>query len=280
MIDDVRALGHAATRTQLRTLGWTHRAIRQAVHDEELVALTRSWVGTPDIPDYISTALRLHGLVGGSMALRTHGVWVAESPHPVIAFSRNRALPAMASGIAHVRGDGIVDPHYPWRVSVFEALRQYIPTTTKLWAIAAVDSALHKGLLTQSELVALGATLNREQRRWLRRVDRRAESGLETILRLACLEQGWHVDIQVRVPGGRVDLVINGWLYIEIDGSEFHDLADQARKDRDRNTAIVRMGYRWHRFSYKDIRFNLYRSIETIRMILRQGPPPVTVTNR
>ncbi|WP_293698653.1 DUF559 domain-containing protein [uncultured Agrococcus sp.] len=278
LLADIQALGSAATRSQLRTLGWSHRAIRQAVADERVIAFTRSWVGSASTPAFIALALGMRGLVGGAAALRTYGVWVAETPHPVVSLPRKRALPTIPSGVGYCRGDGDADARFPWRVGVVEALAQYVRSTREYWAVAAVDSALNKGVITKDDLGTLASSLNREQRRWLRRVNRRAESGLESILRLACLDQGWTVEVQVTVPGGRVDLVINGWLFIEIDGSEFHDLAEQAKKDRARNNVIVRMGYRWHRFGYRDIRHDLDRSIETIRRILRQGSPTVRVT--
>ncbi|HIY66328.1 MAG TPA: endonuclease domain-containing protein [Candidatus Agrococcus pullicola] len=101
----------------------------------------------------------------------------------------------------------------------------------------------------------------------------RAESGLETLLRLACEDQGWDVEIQVPFRGGRVDIVINGWLFIEVDGSQFHDVGEQARKDRIRNKQIVQAGFRWHRFGYADVVHRLDETLAVIRAILLAGAP-------
>ncbi|HIY65628.1 MAG TPA: endonuclease domain-containing protein [Candidatus Agrococcus pullicola] len=83
------------------------------------------------------------------------------------------------------------------------------------------------------------------------------------------------MQIQVSYRGGRLDLVIDGWLCIEVDGSEFHDVGKQASRDRRRNTQLVRDGYRWHRFGYADVVHRLDETIEVIRILLRQGRPSI-----
>lgn len=46
-----------------------------------------------------------------------------------------------------------------------------------------------------------------------------------------------------------MDLLIDGWLVIELDGDEFHDPV----ADRGRNATLVRLGYRIHRFGYDQV---------------------------
>ena len=89
-------------------------------------------------------------------------------------------------------------------------------------------------------------------------------------MRLACEDEGWDVQVQVPFRGGRLDLVINGWLCIETDGKD-HDDDDQARIDRRRNTQLASMGYRWHRFGYADVIYRLESCLQVIHTLLAQG---------
>jgi very-short-patch-repair endonuclease len=114
----------------------------------------------------------------------------------------------------------------------------------------------------------------RRIRRLRRHLDPRAESGLETLLRLAIRAAGWNVESQVEIPGvGRVDLVIDGWLVIEADGSAWHDDHEAIELDRERNAALVRAGYRWHRFGYDQIMKDLDGCVAVIAALLAGGAP-------
>ena len=67
---------------------------------------------------------------------------------------------------------------------------------------------------------------------------------------------------------GRVDLLIDGWLVIELDGDEFHDPV----ADRERNAALVRLGYRVHRFGYDQV-INGWPLVEATVLELLRYPP-------
>ena len=273
LLADVRRFGGAAPRRVLRELGHSKPSLKRAVDAGVLRALTRSWVADPDASHTIATALLLRGRVGGATALESYGVWVMHRGETWIAVRPGTTyLPAPEATVRY-QCDFREDKTAPWRVSLLDALMQYVRRTERNFAIAAIDSALNLGILSRQDLESLAKKLPRRCKHWLRRVDGRAQSGLETILRLACEDQGWSVRVQVRFQGGRLDLVINGWLCIEVDGSEFHDVGAQARKDRLRNTQLVMADYRWHRFGYADVVYRLGETIDVIRRLLQQGRP-------
>lgn len=274
LIEDMQRLGNAATRQHLQRLGHTKSAIANAIADSTLTVVSRSWVVTRSASPRLVTALEVNGLVGGSTALRSYGVWITTAPEAVVSIPRKRNRPTVSPETKICRGSGLSDARYTWRVPLAEALLQYLPTASEYDAVATVDSALNQGLVSTRELNNLLVQLPRRVRRWLARCDRRAESGLETILRLACLDEGWTVEIQYPLPwGGRVDMVINGWLYIEIDGSEFHDVAAQASLDRERNHRLAASGQRMHRLSYRNVVHELTETMATLRVILADGNP-------
>jgi very-short-patch-repair endonuclease len=105
-----------------------------------------------------------------------------------------------------------------------------------------VDSALHQGQLYPRQVAALRGRLDERRRTWVDLVDRRAESGLESIVRVIAHDLGFRVRSQVRIPGiGRVDLVIEDWVAVETDGAAFHDVALSPR-DRRRDARLFAIG--------------------------------------
>lgn len=273
LIEDVRSLGGAARRQHLLSLGHSKHQIANAIEQGLLRSPSRLWVMMPDAPISLRTALVYRGLVGGAAALETYGVWVLDTGKTVVAVKPNSHVEQLPAEVARVQGHFAVDPNAPWRVSLLDALLQYCTRASKYAAIAAVDSALHQRLLTPADLAELRIRLPGRCRGWLDCVDGRAESGLESIVRVACLEQGWSVEVQVRFRGGRLDLVVNGWLCIELDGSRYHDEGRQVGLDRQRNKQLVAAGMRWHRFGYADVVFHLDETIGIIRKLLLQGRP-------
>lgn len=270
---DMKSLGLAARRTTLYRLGYSKREIQRAVIEGELVALTRLWVAHPTVNPSIASAVRAHGALTHTSALRSYGVWVSEEFDQVhIAVVPGANLPSIAGVRRHWRRH-TVDALREWRVTLVDALLHYIPETTRYNAVATLDSALNQRLLTPDDLEVLRASLPRRCLPWLSEVDARAGSGLESIVRLAARDQGWRVEIQVPLGYGRVDLVIDGWLYVEVDGDRWHHDETQARRDRRRNREVLERGGRWIRLEYSDIMHNLDDTIDLLRTMVADGPP-------
>lgn len=275
LLADVARFGGATTRRALYALGHSKRSLQSAVGCGSLIAPARSWVVRPDAHPSIAKALASHGRVAGSTALVTAGVWVTHEDSTWLAVKPGAHYAPLEPGTRRIECAFALDPAAPWRVSILDALAQHCSRASRNDAIASIDSALHKKRIVRSDLQKLARLLPERRRSWLKRVDGRAESGLESILRLACQDEGWSVDVQVPFRGGRLDLVINGWLCIEADGSATHDDEDQARKDRRRNTQLAAIGLRWHRFGYADVVYRLESCIRVIRTLLSQGDPRV-----
>ncbi|MDK1359203.1 DUF559 domain-containing protein [Arthrobacter sp. zg-Y1219] len=72
----------------------------------------------------------------------------------------------------------------------------------------------------------------------------RTASPLEVCARFHLQAAGLSVETEVRIPGvGRVDLVVEGRLLVEIDGYEFHSGREQYRRDRNRWNAATAAGW-------------------------------------
>jgi hypothetical protein len=110
----------------------------------------------------------------------------------------------------------------------------------------------------------------------LRLADPRAESGLETLTRIRLSEWVRDIQPQFAIPGlaqgggtGRVDLLLNGWLAIELDGDLWHD----PKRDRARDAELVRRGFRSHRFGFDQVVLDWPGTEATIAELLAYPPP-------
>lgn len=273
---DLRRRGGLATRAHLRAMGQTDRRIRAALDSGAVIRVGRSWLARPDANAEAVRAVAARGILGGESALRSYRIWVSQHTGTcIVSPSTASRLPPLRRGEYRIRRDAPPSPRTPWRVGVVDALAQYLPRVADPYhAAATLDSALNRRLVTAHDLDQLMQRMPRRIRRLRRHLDGRAESGLETLLRMAIRAAGWTVESQVEIPGvGRVDLVIDGWLVIEADGSRWHDDHESIERDRERNAALVRRGYRWHRFGYDRIMDDLGGCIDVIAALLAGGAP-------
>jgi very-short-patch-repair endonuclease len=137
--------------------------------------------------------------------------------------------------------------------------------------VIAADSLINLGLAGQSELESILKRTTRG-RRLLGRVDGKAESGTETIVRTLLRARGVKLRTQVAIDGvGRVDFVIGDRLVVEVDGRRWHDSESQFERDRARDAALVARGYVVMRFSYMRVMSQLDEVEREILAVIRAG---------
>jgi very-short-patch-repair endonuclease len=142
-----------------------------------------------------------------------------------------------------------------------------------LEAVVVVDSAVRQGKARVSGLRSrLRGPGSVEARRVLGLVDGSSGSLIETIMRLALRQAGLTVRCQVGIDGvGRVDMVIDGWLVIEVDGFAYHSERAQYRLDRARANALAVRGYVLLRFTYEDVMHRLPETVATVLAVHARG---------
>lgn len=269
-----------ATRQQLERLGWKRGDIERALAAGRVTRIRPGYFARPDAPADLVAAVRCGGVATGPTALRHHGLWAPEDRRLHVAVAPNASRLAAAgddvvlhwsSSFADVVGTGLrFRPIAP----VPAAVEHAITGVNQPVAIAVIDSALHERRLSPAALDAVLSALPRRLRRRLERgIDGRAESGIESMCRVLLEDAGLRPEVQVAIPGiGRVDLLIDGWLIVELDGGQHADAA-QMRRDRARDAAAIRLGYRTIRLSYPDVVHEWPRSLATIRVALASGAP-------
>lgn len=169
-----------------------------------------------------------------------------------IAVPRNRGVttadPRWSPSVVVHRGPALTGvPEADAAAVIFHASRCLDPETL----LIAVDHLLHRGLAEASDLRCVTARLTR----WVAtRCDRGAASPPETLARLALLRSGFSVRTQVQFDGiGRVDLVVEDAVVIEVDGRAYHSDPVAFVADRRRDRALQALGFRVLRFAAAEV---------------------------
>ena len=271
-MDPVIALERRLGASRWRALvaaGVTDGDLRGAVRRGQVLALGGGTYALPAAAPDAVLAARLGGRLTCISATQRYGLDVLSPPVvPHVVVPRNCSVDASDAVVhrASVPGTGPVVPVLPALVAVLRCLET-------VEAVVVVDSALRQRVARRRSLdVRLRGPGSVEARRRLGLADARSGSVIETVARLALRQVGLPVDCQVPVPGiGRVDLVVDGWLVVELDGFAYHSDRDRYRTDRRRTNGLVAQGYRVLRFSYEDVMYRLADLVAQVVAVHARG---------
>ena len=285
---DLQEHGWLARSTTLRALGHTRRTLESEQQKGVLLRPVKPWIATRAAARESVIAVLHRGILTSASALRSYGIWagldsaihVLSHPHA----DRSRAVLAVPLSTfrptnAHSRGvvRHWARQHSPnasgpeWRVSVFDALMAFSIESSPEYAVAAIDSALHVKALRPRELRSLVALLPARLRGIGALIDGRAESGTESLARCRIAELGCRFDIQVKIGEHRVDILIDGWLVVEIDSEEWHG-SDRLADSR-RTNWLIGEKYGVLHFDYDEVMFDWPSCERALLEQLRTRPP-------
>ncbi|MEO8263251.1 MAG: DUF559 domain-containing protein [Pseudolysinimonas sp.] len=204
-----------------------------------------------------------------------HGLWMLTQPslhvEAIRGDSRFRTPENPELAIPMTQRDDVVlhwvrpedrSPRLGQRLPV--ALRHMATCVPPFDAICAIDSALHRGLVSRPDLDA-GA--DHATVRILSLCDGSAESGVESVFRVRARLAGFVFRTQVEMPAGRVDFVIGDRLIVEVDGSEHHSGRAAFIADRERDAIHVALGYKVVRFTYSQV-ITRWHEVESVLTLL------------
>lgn len=169
-------------------------------------------------------------------------------PHPQVPPRRLAELSdiwrcAAGKPIVHWRARTSEAGALDWIVSPSDALAQAVRCQDAENAVACIDSALRHGVVSTQEWRNIRRDLPDRLRPLGERVDARAGSGNESIVRVRLCEAGFTVEPQVHIPGvGDVDLVVDDLVALEVDSEKFHSSREQRRTDRTRTLLALAYG--------------------------------------
>lgn len=261
------------SRHDLRATGWTARRITADVRAGRLARAREDVYLAPEADADCYSACAVGGRLTCVSELARWGVFVldgADGLHVEVLSTRSR----LRSTSRHARVHWSRRVPDGWSsVDIVDALVAAVQCQSVRGAIATLDSALHLRLIGDSELNEVFAALPRRLRILRRHLDRRAESGAESLMRLMLLRLGCRVEVQRQITGvGRVDFLVDGWLIIECDSEAHHAGWAQQKKDRRRDQDAARRGYVTYRAIAEDIFWHPERPLEAVRGLLLAWP--------
>jgi very-short-patch-repair endonuclease len=197
------------------------------------------------------------GALTGSTALRSYGIWAGNDLRIHVQLARNShrgpvesrtplnrfltPVPRLTGVARHWGGPACGVPHHRvWRACVLCAIVAHARLEHEHEVQASIESAVHVGAFSRSQIPTLFSRLPGRLNRLQESLDFRPDAGWETVVRLRLTALGVRVEIQVQIGPYRVDLLIDGWLIVELDGADFHD----AVADKSRDGYLIRAGYR------------------------------------
>lgn len=267
--------GPIATRQELLWSGATGRDLTWAVRYGDLIRLRNGHYCLPGTEVPLQQAVRLGGRVACASLLGMAGAFVPDgAPHVHLKANAARLrspdrrvplTPRTRNG-ARTHWAPLRAEPMRWAVSVPDAIAQVAACLPEPLAVAVIDSALQKRLV---RLPVVQHALRPAARDLIPLIDGRAESGSESVLRVALAHAGIPFEIQVEVPSvGRVDFVIAQQLIVEADSRAAHDGWDAKVKDHTRDLRAAHAGYPTFRPLYQHIMGQTDTVVDAIRRLL------------
>lgn len=259
----IDALGHVATRQQLIAAGCSGFDLTIAVRRAEIWRVRQARYVTPGASSDAIAAARVGGMLAGTSAARSYGLWSGFDRRLHISvgdhgsrlrtnFAPNlkpeRLTPDFSDRevVLHWLVDGAVPERGPecWRVSLATCLRQVVSWTDPETAIACLDTARTVFGLSAGAIADIFRDAPVADRLRAGASRSGSDSGPESVVRQRLSAAGFAVVQQVAFPGMRVDIGIVGTrALIEVDSEEFHGSAESRDRDQRRDSELLRRGF-------------------------------------
>ncbi|MFJ5961355.1 DUF559 domain-containing protein [Pseudarthrobacter oxydans] len=243
--------GGAARRPALARLGVDDAALRRAVRGGVLQP-DRGLYALPTAPAGLIAVLRNRELLTCSSAAGHYNLWCLPAPGLRHVYHRRQS----AVGDEAVHHAGLLLPPASIRpvAALADVLIHALRCLPLRESLVMVESAVTRGDMTVGFLRdRLEGRRNGKARAVLQWVDGGADSLLETLARTYFRQAGIDVQTQVYLERvGYIDLLLDGWLVVELDGRHHADW-NQVKKDHRRNNESVLQGYTALRYYYSDV---------------------------
>lgn len=258
----------AWTRPELRDRGLSRRALERLISEGTLRPAGRRWLVERSCPEDVAASLRAGHRLTCVSALRHHGAWSPlidrrheTAPRCSCATTRETA----PHRYLHAWPDDA--PICPIPLSLRHAACCLAPDS----AAVLFESVLARRLLHPDTVEDVLIALPDRYRIPLGRLNPRAESGTETLVRRYLERRRVRVRAQVRIDGvGRVDLLVGDRLVIECDSRQYHTAMEQYADDRRRDLALHRRGFVVVRLTWEMVMLRWESTRRDLDDLLRQ----------
>lgn len=246
--------GGAASTRQLRAVGATQRELTSAVASGALLRPRNGRYASPSAARATQLAVCAGSRLSCLSAARSYGLWGGSDDrvHLVVPPHAGRSGSTDPHIVRHWRR--VAEHPEIWRVSFADCLRTVVRCADSVTAVAVLDTALTSRRVSPFGLDRIFSDEPQASRRLARRARPGSDSGVESIFRQHLESRGHRIEQQLQVPGvGRVDLRVDGMLFVEVDGFAFHRDRRAFEHDRARDTALALRGMRRIRLAARQI---------------------------
>ncbi|MCE5292522.1 MAG: endonuclease domain-containing protein [Nocardiaceae bacterium] len=256
------ANGGVVSAKQLRHCGINYKTVRKLC-EGNLAAIRKGWYQTRNADSAVVSVVKGGGVVSCTSALRRFGVWV-----PGTAQDAHVRYPAHQRRVGRhcqpYRSNPPIDAAIDTADVALEAAANCLDAED---LVVVLDSMLNKQMIEMADARTIVAD-SPHPSTLADRCDRRAQSGLETIVRLRLRALGIQLEIQVHIPGvGYVDILVGRRLVIETDGAEFHP---DREHDYRRDLTLHELGYLPVRLSYSQVMDDWPKTRDAILTLIRR----------
>ena len=262
-------LGHVATPQQLAATGATRRAMKSAVESGLVRHVAHGVYCCTHLDQPTVTALQVGGRVDCRTRLSQLGIWSGIArPGLHLRLRPHHHQRRLVPGASLHWSRAVQDWGPVFEVSPFDAVLQALSCLEDVDALACVESALYKKLITEDELAELLRRTPDHLRSVLRLLDRGGQSGFETFSRVGFIRAGYRVETQYFVKGaGHIDMLVNGCVGVETDGEQWHG-PERFVPDRTKDREVERQGIRTLRLARPHIFDTWPTTLETVRRMV------------
>lgn len=282
LILDLMLLGGTARTRELRQLGHSKYALALALRDGDIVRVRQGHYSVAHQDELGLAAYRVGGHLAGVSALRAHGIWVPNGPHPleVAVPAHSRALRMPSDARRRLR-PGTVAVHWdaerivrsaPYAEPAATALRRVARRLTPAQLFAAFESALASRLLSRDDARSLRAHFARTIDPRFAAAGALSGSGAESLVHFWLL--GLDLDTVQQQPiedVGEVDFVIGRWQIVEVDGEGYHSGSAEFERDRRRHAIASIRGFRTLRVSARMVEHDFETVAAAILAAIARG---------
>lgn len=252
----VKRLGGAARRKDLVQAGITDYEIALARQAGLIKRPFRGVLTLPNLRQDFALACYFNAQLTCLTAADHHGIRILNRPAiPHLELDIDRGGHRDASfphHLCHLHRSRTHDS-YGRVVSAARAIDMAASCVTPLEQLVMLDHALALRKVARSQIAGFDHT-PLPVRRWLQsEANQLSGSVPETCARVALRAAGLDLRIQAPFGDGRFgDFLVNGCLFVEVDGYEFHSDPKQFAEDRARDRYLISLGFRVLRFTYAD----------------------------
>jgi very-short-patch-repair endonuclease len=268
--DILKSAGGVLLTRDVLARGSSEAGIRRAIRQGDVVRLERGLLAVAGADPELVAAGRSRGLLTCASAAPRFALWqLRPAVQPHYWHSNGRAT---ARCVSHRLA--LTQPVFHGTLAALpDVLLHALLCLPPLEALVMAECAYNRGDIEPSFLRRhLAGNRCGKARDVLARVERGADSLLETLARVLFRDAGIATETQVWLDGiGRVDFLLEGFLIVELDGIAFHLEPRQFKKDRRRDNSATVRGLPVLRFFYDDVVHAPETMLAQVQEVLARG---------